>query len=369
MDSEVLVLAPADDPHASAVCWALRQSQVRPLLVPSMRMSDDARVAVWTEANRLRLECSLSATSLKHLRSAWHRRPTRPEAGFCEEADRAFIEGQWHRFQSNVFCIADDLLDALWVNHPEKATRAENKLLQIRVAQEVGLSVPEMVVSNDAKDVQRLLQRWPKVVFKTFYPYNWQSASNGNIYSMSVKLLDGDSELPEAAIAMCPGIYQRYVDKAYDVRVTVIGDRYFGVRMLKNKGEAYVDWRGHMYDDDILIEEWALSEVVECKLRGLMKRLGLVFGCIDLVVDGKGEIYFLEVNQAGQFLFLEEVLPQLPLLKAITNMLASGRVDYSLESGAGCDFAGYRRTDDYAQIVDIQMRQRSAASQYLSVEA
>src|SRR3546814_19765329 len=70
-----------------------------------------------------------------------------------------------------------------------------------------------------------------------------------------------------------------------------------------------------------------------------MRELGIVFGCFDLAIDGKGEAHFLEVNQAGQFLFVEEMAPQLPLLQAMFAMLAQGRTDYRLEPDPSLTYA------------------------------
>lgn len=355
MKPRVLIFAPQDDAHATAVNWALRQNGVDVLLAPSVRADEHTRVAIWGGEGKFRMEGSVHPVG-RSLRSVWYRRPRPPEAGTCNEADRSFIAGQWQRLQNNVFGLAGNLLDALWVNSPEMADRAENKLVQMHVARQVGLSLPDTVISNDAKDVRAMLQRWPRVVFKTFYPYNWKSASTGSLYSMSVKLLDASSTLPENSIAMCPGIFQRYIEKSHDVRVTIIGDRCFSVRMRKGDGSAYIDWRKHMMDEDLFIEECSLPVGLEEKLRALMDRLGLVYGCIDLVVDPEGNAYFLEVNQAGQFLFLEEALPSMPLLAAMTAMLGTGRRDYGLSDSKCWSFADYVRTDDYQEMVQKQVR-------------
>jgi hypothetical protein len=40
------------------------------------------------------------------------------------------------------------------------------------------------------------------------------------------------------------------------------------------------------------------------------------------------------VNQQGQFLFIEKMLPELSSLQAISGMLATGEAKYSLEPGA-----------------------------------
>ena len=80
-----------------------------------------------------------------------------------------------------------------------------------------------------------------------------------------------------------------------------------------------------------------------------MAELGIVFGCIDVVLDKHGELHFLEVNQSGQFLFVEKWVQSLPLLKAMCEMLAYGRPDYPL--GLTCDisYKAFRESDAYSQ--------------------
>ncbi len=146
---------------------------------------------------------------------------------------------------------------------------------------------------------------------------------------------------------MCPGIYQPYVDKVCDLRVTVIGERFFAARIHRRDGDAFVDWRPHSMDDTLVAEICDLPSAYEEKLRRLMRELGLVYGCIDLAQDRQGELHFFEVNQTGQYLFVEEWLPQLPLLRSLCAMLAQGRTDYSLDTSADVSFAKFRQHDSY----------------------
>ena len=351
MDAPVFILSSAYDPHASAVAWALRCNNVPYRLSPSIRADEQTHFSIRMGEAGQSLE--IDGPDSAKVRSVWHRRPKLPEAGNCLEADRRFIEGQWKYLQKNLFDLSDSLLDALWVNRPQAADFAESKLAQLQAACAAGLKVPDTIVGNHAPDIAMLIKRWDKVVFKTFYPQSWQSDSSGRTYKMSVVPLDSNSDLPERAIAMSPGIYQRHIDKVFDVRITVIGCQLFAVKMQKASGEAYFDWRPHSYDDDMRTELFTVSAGLEAKLRDLMARLGIVFGCIDLVVDRNDEVYFLEVNQAGQFLFVEESTPELQVLRAMTAMLSSGRVDYSIADCADVKFSDYLRTDDYQQIVAV----------------
>ena len=61
----------------------------------------------------------------------------------------------------------------------------------------------------------------------------------------------------------------------------------------------------------------------------LMRELGLVFGCIDLIVTPEGEHVFLEINEMGQFLWVEQGAPACPMLRAFATLLVERRLDRS----------------------------------------
>ena len=48
-----------------------------------------------------------------------------------------------------------------------------------------------------------------------------------------------------------------------------------------------------------------LPDAVTSALRAMMARLGLVYGAVDLRRRPDGEYVFLEINPAGQFLYIE----------------------------------------------------------------
>lgn len=348
MEAPVFIYSVASDPHAAGVAWALRRHGVPCRFHASIRASVETRLSIRVGEAADTVVCD--DVDITRSRSAWYRRPLKPEAGPCHEADRSFIEGQWKYLQKNMFDVADGLTEALWVNRPRAADFAESKLAQLQAARAVGLYIPDTVIGNHAPDIADLIQRCGKIVFKTFYPQSWQSDRSGTTYEASVAILDAGSDLPEQAIAMSPGIYQRYIYKAFDIRITIIGRKMFAVKIQKATGDAYVDWRPHSYDDDMRFESFAISATLEAKLHDLMDRLGIVFGCVDLVVDHQGNAYFLEVNQAGQFLFVEEALPELQLMRAMAAMLSTGRIDYSIDDCVEVRLADYLATDDYRSL-------------------
>ena len=86
----------------------------------------------------------------------------------------------------------------------------------------------------------------------------------------------------------------------------MVGERIFSVAIYPTSAAARIDFRS---DYRALRHEAVdLPPHVETGVRELMGKLGLVFGCLDFVVDQSGGHHFLEVNPTGQFGWLEAIV-------------------------------------------------------------
>jgi hypothetical protein len=131
-------------------------------------------------------------------------------------------------------------------------------------------------------------------------------------------------ELPgDDVLKLCPGIFQAYIPKAYEIRVTCMGGDAIAARLGSQETEqGRVDWRLAPLGE-MSISPIELPFAVKYRCQEMLKRLGLVFGCFDFIVTPNEEHVFLEVNQMGQFLWIEEVSPEIPLLQVFTEFLLS----------------------------------------------
>ena len=115
--------------------------------------------------------------------------------------------------------------------------------------------------------------------------------------------------------------------KDHELRITVIGRHVFGAKVLSQQTESgRLDWRRSYHE--LRIEPCDIPEHLADRCREVLARLGLVFGCFDFVVTPESEFVFLEVNEGGQFLFVESY-SGLPLLDAFAEFLAQGRPDFA----------------------------------------
>ena len=99
---------------------------------------------------------------------------------------------------------------------------AENKAFQLQIAKDVGLEIPQSILSNEEKQIRDFVSS-KKAIYKTFYPHSWiNGVTTKTIYATDVKLEDLPS--PEA-LSWVPGIYQSKISKDFDVRLNIFGDK------------------------------------------------------------------------------------------------------------------------------------------------
>lgn len=125
-------------------------------------------------------------------------------------------------------------------------------------------------------------------------------------------------DLDDDAIGLCCHLFQEWIPKAFDVRLTVVGDQCFAVAVHAGSPEAKVDWRSRY--DDLRYEVCGTPDEVRCSAVAYLRAFGLIFGVFDFSVTPDGRWWFLECNPAGQWGWLTEETG-LPIAEAIADEL------------------------------------------------
>jgi glutathione synthase/RimK-type ligase-like ATP-grasp enzyme len=120
-------------------------------------------------------------------------------------------------------------------------------------------------------------------------------------------------------VQYAPVIFQEYIEARYDLRITVVGDSIFPAAIYSQETAYKVDFR--MDIANARIEAVRLPPAVEAQLQALMARLGLVYGAIDMRLTPDERYVFLEINPAGQWLFIEQRSMQ-PITACLATTLA-----------------------------------------------
>jgi hypothetical protein len=307
--------------------------------------------------------------------AVWLRRPYFSLAP-CDlhPADQGFADAQCSVFRQGLFEVLHP--GALWINPPHAAERAERKIWQLRTAQQLGLAVPETLISNDPGRIRDFIRRQGgQVVYKTLRATCWRQGDSD--LATPTSMVTEESLVEDDLLHAVPGIYQALVTKDYELRVTVIGQRLFAAKLRSQETTAGVlDWR--LAGEELPVEPCELPPAVQDLCLALVHRLGLVFGCLDLVVDRSGQTIFLENNQQGQFLFVEE-RTGMPLLDAFSELLLQGRADYTwnpakvavrLPEVLDAARARARQShEDHVPIFDIAVQESELSGETLSRDA
>ena len=100
---------------------------------------------------------------------------------------------------------------------------------------------------------------------------------------------------------------QEFIDKAYELRITVAGSSAFAVKIdLQANPLTAVDWRNPTFITNINYSIVDINDALAEFCLKMAKKLGLQFGAFDFAVDKDGRIIFLEVNPNGQWYWIEE---------------------------------------------------------------
>jgi glutathione synthase/RimK-type ligase-like ATP-grasp enzyme len=312
-----LVVSHEQDPHAERVIRHLAEDGRRVLLLNLAELPGRATLSIdYNGRGRARIDyarASGGTFALNEVQSVWWRRPQVPDLSAVTDPQvNLFTANEWNEAINGLW----QLLDVPWMNNPNHDDAASRKARQLRVAAEIGLKVPRTLITSDPGRARRFIDELGpgRVVYKTF-------SCTHTIWRETRLLRAEDLELIET-VRFAPVIFQEFVPAACDVRVTAIGGRLFAAQIKSAERPGSVDFRMSVGDAELAAIE--LPGDLADMLRALLKRLGLVYGAIDLRRTPEGEYYFFEVNTAGEFLFVEDRTGQ-PIARALADWLAEPR--------------------------------------------
>lgn len=239
-------------------------------------------------------------------------------------SDAQAARRNWRRFADGTL---NHFAEAFCVNPPGAIGRNTDKMLQLIHARQVGLPIPRSLASNSADDLCRFIESngngGRETIIKPIATSIWNEASTGTWRALTPSLIttvDVEGAEVKADIILA----QERVSKIYEVRLIVFGHDLVGVKLDSQKqDESSLDFRN--LDDWSLLghEQIGIPDHIRAGSLALCQSLGLIFGAFDYVVDLEGNWVFLEVNEMGNFLWMEACNPDLHLLDRFSRLLIS----------------------------------------------
>lgn len=261
-------------------------------------------------------------TRLDELGAIWYRR-ARYGHDLPEDADPALKRGVVQEVRSFIHGLMASqrafLLQPKW-----RIDHADAKPRQLALARACGLDVPATVSTNDPEAARAFAAaNGNKIVTKLFTGFAVEEEGQEKVMFTTAL---GPEEIAEIdGLDLCPGAFQEHLEKVKEYRVTVVGDEVFACSVdsqAEDKGQ--VDWRRAGAE---LVTRWRrdpLPPEAEAGLKRLCRRLKLHYGAADFVLTPDGRCVFLEVNPAGEYLWMDMIWEG-AISEAIAEVLVGAR--------------------------------------------
>lgn len=260
----------------------------------------------------------------ENIQSIWYRRPRIFHTDLKDEKQRQYAENELMQFLEGLWLTKPDVL---WMNPVRMLEPARKKILQLHLAARLKFLIPPFVVTNNPDTVRQFYRKHDgSIVFKAINQQVLVKYGNHLRHSAKTTLIT-DALLDKIElIRKCPAIFQVLVPKVAEIRLTVVGNQLFPVRIEPptNRQKDSVDWRGQLSVDEDASRFSLIDFPNDLAQRclALMKELGLVYGAFDFAVDAEGRCWFLELNANGQWYWIQK-FTGLPIAKAIADFLAN----------------------------------------------
>jgi glutathione synthase/RimK-type ligase-like ATP-grasp enzyme len=319
----ILIFTSKQDSHTDEVIRKLHEKNIDVFRLNSEDILSKYKVnlhidedGIWSGHVTNEVEKTLN---LENLKVAWLRKPDFDffSSRGAESEQEKFIASETKALINILYSIPS----IKWINAPFTANRSKVKFQQLLLANQYGIRTPKTIITTQpekAKDF--FISCGEEALVKTIYTGN-TTIDGMNQGIPSRKIGKDDFYKFYESISLSPTQLQEYVEKAFELRITVIGEKVFAVKIDSQVNEeTKIDWRLHTKMNPHSIFE--LPSKIENFCVDFLKEQGLVYGAMDFIVTPKDEYYFLENNPFGQYLWLE-IETNVPLTEEICNLLIS----------------------------------------------
>lgn len=258
--------------------------------------------------------------SLCDIKSIWYRRPNflnvqiqdLVQKKYAEDEIANFLNGLWISTEQRVF----------WLSKLSSLERARRKVFQLQLARELGFKIPRTIITNNPKTAKDFWDSCKhRMIFKAIYREFLDYGDKA--FNVPTTLLTKEHVSMFNLVKQMPCLFQEFIDKKYELRVTIVGQKIFPVKIDSQKNfQTVIDWRNPEFIDKLHYEIIDFPEALAKNCLTMLNKLDLSFGAFDFAINKTGEILFLEINPNGQWYWLED-LTSAPISDAIVDILVN----------------------------------------------
>ena len=224
----------------------------------------------------------------------------------------------WRESMEGVYAVLER--NRALLNHSvPNAMANQNKIRYISAQLTRFLKQPKTLISNNRESLLEFFGNpHQSVIIKTLH--QMQLSMDGEPTMLLASLVLRDDFLGFGQANECPVLLQEYIEKIYDVRLTIVGNQIFACKIDATKSDAgRIDWRA--YDlANTPHTPYDLPEKISEEISNICIQLKLDYATIDLCVDRTGDYYLLDINPFGKYLWIEHAIGA-PITDAIAQFL------------------------------------------------
>ena len=228
---------------------------------------------------------------------------------------------QWENILSSLL----NELKCNWINNPTAISHAEDRIKQLSVARDLGFDIPASVITNDPNVASNFYNICKgNMIIKVLHHHRIDVQNTAfSIFSQVISA----SHLKELkALVNAPCMLQERINKEYELRVTVVGDSIFAVR-LDPPDNLMFDLHSYTLSE-ISKKAVTIPVVLQERCKEMLKKLNLDYAALDFAVDRNGRTFFLEANASGDWHWIERDTG-LPITDSVVNLILKGRKEQS----------------------------------------
>ena len=314
MKNVILIIGDKHDPHVIEVVKKIDTENYRVFYLNPLD-GTLGKVSFYYDPFRIEIKNANRSVALNEIMTVWWRvKPNFSEApkDVEEVASKNFIQREWMLLLETLGFYLDH---CFWMNRRGSDHLLRSKPYQLHQAQSFGFKIPRTIISNNFDAITEHFSSYKEILYKPLSYYI--SPPKKILYANSVAMEDLPQHKENISIAPC--IFQKYIDKHYELRITVVGDNIFPVKIYSQENpNAKLDWRREQLH--LQYEAVTLDPALEKKILAFHEAMGLAYGAYDFIAENDGTYTFLEVNPVGQWLWLETIL-KLDISNAVAQLL------------------------------------------------
>ncbi|MBS3081418.1 hypothetical protein J4416_00585 [Candidatus Pacearchaeota archaeon] len=305
MYSKALLLTHKDDRHADAVSAELSSRGIDYFRVNTEEIIEEYGLNFYSSLGLFTITSPTRKETIDETWVIWNRRVSDPVIPQMKKDLEQIVYNETLKTWEGLLFSANGKV----VNRPWAENAANNKINNLLFAKSYGIKIPETLVTNIPGEFE-LFYRATKSDNKKIC-HKLQKVAiverDGEDFVTYTNLVGDDVLEDTSSIRSHPNLFQRYIDKLYEVRVTALEDMVTAIAIHSQDSElSKVDFRRYDFEN-VKYEKIELPSKIDQFCRDLLRKHSLSFGAFDFIVNPQGEYYFLELNPNGQWLWLEHM--------------------------------------------------------------